>query len=115
MTVRDVCLVESRLGGGEARHELVGRYVEFVGARCRPNTVAATRSDLGVFFSVVDKGPVEVTASDVLEFIAAQRRPYGDGKVVRLADGEAGLSTRTIKRRVAGLLDRCRPLAAREP
>jgi hypothetical protein len=30
--------------------------VEFVAARCRPNTVAATPSDLGVFFSVVD-GP----------------------------------------------------------
>jgi site-specific recombinase XerD len=79
----------------------VDRYVEFVGARCRPNTVVATRSDLGVFFSVVDKPPVEVTASDVLEFIAVQRRPRGDGKVVRLADGEAGLSARTIKRRVA--------------
>jgi integrase len=63
--------------------------------------VAATRSDLGVFFSVVDKPPVDVTASDVLEFIAVQRRPRGDGKVVRLADGEAGLSARTIKRRVA--------------
>jgi site-specific recombinase XerD len=79
----------------------VDRYVEFVAARGRPNTVAATRSDLGVFFSVVDKGPVEVTAGDVLEFMAAQRRPRGDGKVVRLADGEAGLSARTIKRRVA--------------
>jgi integrase/recombinase XerD len=101
MTVRDLCLVESRLGGDEAVHELVDRYVEFVAARCRPNTVAATRSDLGVFFSVVDRPPVEVTASDVLEFIASQRRPRGDGKVVRLADGEAGLSARTIKRRVA--------------
>jgi site-specific recombinase XerD len=101
MTVRDLCLVEPRLRGDEATHELVDRYVEFVAARCRPNTVAATRSDLGVFFSVVGKPPVEVTASDVLEFIAAQRRPRGDGKVVRLADGEAGLSARTIKRRVA--------------
>lgn len=50
---------------------------------------------------MVNKPPVEVTASDVLEFIAVQRRPRGDGKVVRLADGEAGLSPRTIKRRVA--------------
>jgi integrase/recombinase XerD len=101
MTVRDLCLVAPRLGGDAATRELVGRYVEFVAARCRPNTVAATRSDLGVFFSVVDKPPVEVTPSDVLEFIAAQRRPRGDGNVVRLADGEAGLSARTIKRRVA--------------
>jgi site-specific recombinase XerD len=101
MTVRDLCLVEPCLRGEEATRGLVDRYVEFVGARCRPNTVVATRSDLGVFFSVVDKPPVEVTASDVLEFIAVQRRPRGDGKVVRLADGEAGLSARTIKRRVA--------------
>jgi integrase/recombinase XerD len=101
MTVRDLCLVEPRLRDDEAAHELVDRYVEFVAARCRPNTVAATRSDLGVFFSVVGRPPVEVTASDVLEFIAAQRRPYGDGKVVRFADGEAGLSARTIKRRLA--------------
>jgi site-specific recombinase XerD len=63
--------------------------------------VAAARSDLGVFFSVIDKPPMVVSASDVLEFIAAQRRPVGDGKVVRLADGESGLSARTIKRRVA--------------
>jgi integrase/recombinase XerD len=101
MSVGDLCLVEPRLRGDEATQELVDRYVEFVGARCRANTVAATRSDLGVFFSVVDRPPVEVAASDVLEFIAAQRRPRGDGKVVRLADGEAGLSARTIKRRVA--------------
>lgn len=101
MTIRELRLVESRPRGDEATRELVDRYVEFVAARCRPNTVAAMRSDLGVFFSVVDKPPVEVTARDVLEFIAAQRRPRGDGKVVRLADGEAGLSARTIKRRVA--------------
>jgi site-specific recombinase XerD len=80
---------------------VVDRYLQFVATRCRPNTVAAARSDLGVFFTVVDKPPVVVTASDVLEFIAAQRRRRGDGKVVRLADGEAGLSARTIKRRVA--------------
>jgi integrase/recombinase XerD len=100
MSVRDLCLVEPRVGGG-AVGEVVDRYLEFVAARCRPNTVAAARSDLGVFFSVVGKPPVEVTVSDVLEFIAAQRRPYGDGTVVRLADGEAGLSARTIKRRLA--------------
>jgi integrase/recombinase XerD len=101
MTVRDLCLVEPRLRGDEATNEFVDRYGEFVAARCRPNTVAAVRSDLGVFFSVVDRPPVEVTASDVLEFIAVQRRPRGDGRVVRLADGKAGLSARTIKRRVA--------------
>jgi len=77
------------------------RYVEFVAGRCRPNTVIATKSDLGVFFGVVDKHPVDVTAEDVLAFIAAQRR--GDGRVVRLADRESGLSARTIKRRLASV------------
>src|ERR687897_375390 len=101
MTLRDPCLVEPRPNGDEPVGDLVDRYVDFVAARCRPNTVTAARSDLGVFFSVIDKPPVAVSASDVLEFIAAQRRPVGDGKVVRLADGESGLSARTIKRRVA--------------
>jgi integrase/recombinase XerD len=101
MTLRDLCLVEPRSGARGAGGDLIGRYLEFVGARCRPNTVAAARSDLGVFFLVVDKPAVEVSASDVLGFIAAQRRPVDDGKVVRLADGESGLSARTIKRRVA--------------
>jgi integrase/recombinase XerD len=101
MTLRDPCLIEPRPNGDEPVGDLVDRYLEFVAARCRPNTVAAARSDLGVFFSVIDMPPVAVSASDVLEFIAAQRRPVGDGKVVRLADGESGLSARTIKRRVA--------------
>jgi integrase/recombinase XerD len=101
MTLRDVCLDEPRLCGDEPVDGLVHRYVEFVAARCRPNTVAATRSDLGVFFSVIDRPPGEITPADVLEFIAEQRRPRGDGRVVRLADGEAGLSARTIKRRLA--------------
>ncbi|HZA76596.1 MAG TPA: tyrosine-type recombinase/integrase [Acidimicrobiales bacterium] len=101
MTLRDPCLIEPRPNGDEPVGDLLGRYLDFVAARCRPNTVAAARSDLGVFFSVIDKPPVGVSASDVLEFIAAQRRPVGDGKVVRLADGESGLSARTIKRRVA--------------
>jgi integrase/recombinase XerD len=101
MILRDLCLVEPRLDGDDPVDDLVGRYVEFVAARCRPNTVAATRSDLGVFFSVIDKSPSEVAPVDVLDFIAVQRRPRGDGRVVRLADGEAGLSARTIKRRLA--------------
>jgi site-specific recombinase XerD len=84
-----------------SRADLLDRYVEFVAGRCRPNTVIATKSDLGVFFAVVDKHPVEVTAEDVLGFIAAQRR--GDGRVVRLADRESGLSARTIKRRLASV------------
>ena len=48
------------------RDEVLARYVEFVAARCRPNTVLATVSDLKVFFAVIDKDPVEVTPADVL-------------------------------------------------
>ncbi len=68
----------------------------------------ATVSDLRVFFSVIDRSPVEVTTADVFEFIAQQRRGPGDGQVVRLADGESGLAAQTIKRRLAsvsGLFD----------
>jgi hypothetical protein len=56
------------------RAEVLDRYVEFVAARCRPNTVIATVSDLRAFFAVIDKAPSEVTTKDVFEFIAAQRR-----------------------------------------
>jgi len=51
----------------------------------------------------VHKEPTQVTAADVLAFITSQRRPRGDGRVVRLADGESGLSARTIKRRLSSV------------
>src|SRR3954464_12954687 len=84
-----------------SRAEVLDRYVEFVAGRCRPNTVTATVSDLRAFFAVVDKEPSAVTSRDVFEFIAAQRQSRGDGRVVRLSDGEAGLGARTIRRRLA--------------
>jgi len=80
---------------------VLDRYLLFVAARCRRNTVLATVSDLRAFFAVVAKEPVEVVVADVLAFIHDQRQPSGDGRVVRLADGEAGLSSRTIKRRLS--------------
>ena len=61
-------------------------------SRARPNTVLAAASDLKLFFGVVDKHPAEVTTADVLDFIAAQRRPVRGTRVVRLADGQAGLA-----------------------
>ena len=73
--------------------------MEFVAARCRANTVIATVSDLRAFFAVIDKEPAEVTSVDVFAFIAAQRQSRGDGRVVRLSDGEKGLAARTISRR----------------
>jgi integrase/recombinase XerD len=89
-------------------HPLVDAYLELVGAHARQNTLLAVAYDLRVFFTVVAKEPVEVTPADVLAFITAQRAPRRGAKVVRIEDGEAGLSARTIKRRltsVAGLYD----------
>ena len=90
--------VEVRLG-----HELLDDYLRFVAARCRPNSVLAAGYDLKVFFTTVRKEPVDVTMTDVLEFISEQRYPTRGGNVVRLVDGEAGLSARTIRRRLATL------------
>ena len=90
--------VEVRLG-----HELLDDYLRFVAARCRTNSVLAAGYDLKVFFTTVGKDPVEVTSTDVLDFIAAQRLPVHGSNVVRLEDGEKGLSARTIARRLATL------------
>jgi integrase/recombinase XerD len=84
-------------------HPVVDNYLEFAAARVRPNTLLATGFDLKVFFEVVAKEPAEVTSSDVLGFISAQRGRSGERKVVRLADGEAGLSASTVKRRLSSV------------
>ncbi|WP_238426862.1 hypothetical protein [Streptomyces adustus] len=80
-------------------HALVDDYLEFVAARCRPNTLLATTDDLKVFFPAVPKEPTDVVTADVFAFITAQRKPRRGPRVVRLQDGEAGLSARTIKHR----------------
>jgi site-specific recombinase XerD len=80
---------------------LLDAFLELVAARSRPNTVLAAGFDLKVFFSVVDKDPLEVGTADVLAFVAAQREPRHGATVVRIEDGERGLSARTIKRRLA--------------
>ena len=80
----------------ELGHPVLDRYLAFVAARCRPNTVLATASDLKAFFGVVAKEPDQVEVADVLAFIHQQRRPRADGNVLRLSDGESGLSSRTI-------------------
>ena len=99
------CLV--RPAGGDAGglitlgHPLLDAYVELVTARARWNTALATAFDLKVFFSVIAKDPADVVAADVLAFIKEQRQPRRSAKVVRIEDGESGLSARTIKRRLA--------------
>jgi integrase/recombinase XerD len=85
-------------------HELVDEFLEFASVRCRPSTVRAYAHDLKVFFEFVGKEPAEVTSKDVLCFIAGQQRPrVGAGNVVRISDGMSGLSTATIKRRLAAV------------
>lgn len=82
-------------------HPVLDAYLDFVEARSRPNTALAQAFDLKVFFSVVAKEPAEVKIADVLTFIKQQRAPRRDANVVRIEDGEVGLSARTIKRRLA--------------
>ena len=88
-------------------HPLVDAYLEFVGARGAVNTWLAAAYDLKVFFEVVGKEPAEVGSTDVFAFVAEQRMPRQEN-VVRIEDGEAGLSARTIARRlssIAGLFE----------
>lgn len=98
------CLVRSCSQAGEARFALgdplVDSYLAFVAGRARPNTLRAVAHDLKTFFTVVEKPPAGVVAADVFDFLAHQR---GDCKVVRIADGESGLSARTIARRLSSV------------
>jgi site-specific recombinase XerD len=97
-------LVRTSSPAGETRFSLrdplVDSYLEFVAGRTRPNTLRAVAHDLKAFFIVVDKAPVAVVPADVFEFLADQR---GDRSVVRMSDGESGLSARTIARRLSSV------------
>lgn len=81
---------------------LLDDYLEFVAARCRANTVLAVAFDLKVFFSTVGKPPLEVTSSDVIAFVSAQRAG-GDGRSIREVDDEQALSARTVARRLSSV------------
>ncbi len=78
MHAGDSRLIRSRDRSGE----LVARvgvpladvYLDFLGGRCRPNTVRAAAYDLKVFFTVVAKPPDQVRPAGVLAFITAQPR-----------------------------------------
>jgi integrase/recombinase XerD len=85
-------------------HVLVDEFLEFAAGRARPNTVRAYAHDLKTFFTVVAKDPVEVRAADVLGFVKAQRGARaGAENVVRISDGGSGLSSATIRRRLAAV------------
>jgi integrase/recombinase XerD len=98
------CLVRSSNPAGDYRYALgdplVDSYLAFVAGRARPNTLRAVAHDLKTFFAVVEKPPTDVVAGDVFEFLAHQR---GDRTVIRMSDGESGLSARTIARRLSSV------------
>ena len=105
MVSSDPCLlpaVDRRREPPRLGEPTLDRYLSFVVSRARWNTVLATASDLRAFFAVTDKRPHDVVTSDVLAFIAEQRQPRHE-RVVRLSDGESGLSSRTIKRRLSSV------------
>lgn len=97
-------LIRAASPSGETRYSLgdplVDLYLEFVAGRVRPNTLRAVAFDLKTFFTVVARDPVDVAAADIFEFLADQR---GDRSVIRLSDGESGMSARTIARRLSSV------------
>jgi hypothetical protein len=55
---------------------LADAYLEFLGGRCRPNTVRAAAYDLRVFFAVVARPPEQVRPADVLRLRLATEIPH---------------------------------------
>jgi hypothetical protein len=55
---------------------LVDEYLRFTAARVRANTLTAQAFDLKVFFTIVAKPPQQVTVTDVLLFVEAQRATW---------------------------------------
>ena len=108
MDAADVCVVSSRdnRGGLVVRIgvPLADVYLEFLGGRCRPNTVLAAAYDLKVFFTVVARPPDQVRPADVLAFITAQRTGRGGDRALQpvgLAEEPGGVSAATVRRRLS--------------
>src|SRR5215475_12809493 len=108
MDAADVCVVSSRDGRGglvvRIGMPLADIYLEFLGGRCRPNTVLAAAYDLKVFFTVVARPPDQVRPADVLAFITAQRTGRGGNRAlqpVEPADEPGGVSAATVRRRLS--------------
>ena len=108
MDAADVCVVSSRDGRGglivRIGIPLADVYLEFLGGRCRPNTVLAAAYDLKVFFEVVGRPPDQVQPADVLGFITAQRAGCGGSRALRavgVPGGHGGVSAATVRRRLS--------------
>jgi integrase/recombinase XerD len=108
MDAAGACVVSSRDGRGglvvRIGIPLADVYLEFLGGRCRPNTVLAAAYDLKVFFEVVARPPDRVQAVDVLGFITAQRAGCGGGRALQavgVPGGPGGVSAATVRRRLS--------------
>jgi integrase/recombinase XerD len=107
MSYLDLCV--TRPAGVPAEPPRLGEplldgYLDFVGARCRPNTVLAVAFDLKVFFGVIGKAPAEVTAADVFGFITAQRSGAASSAPLAVVDDARGaVSARTVRRRLSSV------------
>jgi integrase/recombinase XerD len=107
MDAADVCVVSSRDGRGglvvRIGIPLVDVYLEFLGGRCRPDTVLAAAYDLKVFFEVVARPADQVQPADVLGFITAQRAGCGGSRALQAVGvpGEHGVSAATVRRRLS--------------
>jgi site-specific recombinase XerD len=97
------CLVRAGEAPPSLGHPLLDDYLRFVKARVRPNSLLAVAFDLKVFFEVTRRDPLEVTTRDVLAFVEVQRQPRQGSNVIRIDDGEQGLSGRTVKRRLSSI------------
>jgi len=110
MTVLDLRLTQTLTPSGLPAVHLgeawLDAYLDFLTARCRPNSVLAAGYDLKVFFTLTAKTPAEVTVADVLAFITAQRTGSSEvsGPVIAVVDDAAGaVSARTVRRRLSSI------------
>jgi integrase/recombinase XerD len=106
MPVSAVRMARSRSAAGDLvvrlGVRLLDEYLEFLGGRCRPNTVLAVAYDLKVFFTVVGKPPRRVRPVDVLGFMTAQRTG-GEGRLQVAGESTGGVSARTLRRRLSSV------------
>ena len=81
---------------------LADAFLEFLGGRCRPNTVRAAVYELKVFFSVLARPADQVRPADVLAFLTAQRTGCGGEcgalRPVTARDEPGGVSASTVRR-----------------
>jgi integrase/recombinase XerD len=84
MSAADIRVMRSPSAAGDAVVRLgvpvLDEYLEFLGGRCRPNTVLAVAYDLKVFLTPVNKAHWRVRPADVLSFMTAQRSG-GEGRL----------------------------------